>query len=199
MLPATSHLAASLLTAASLRSAATIRVSTSGLSFVPPVVNAAVGDTIEWTFGGTHSVIRTASAASCAGNGGFDSGIKASGDKFTFTVTEPGMIQYACGIVTHCNSGMRGSIVVGASVPSISIPPVPSISIPPVPSVSMPSVPSVTLPSVPSISMPAMPGAATSAAAPSPTAKASTGAAGRPAAAGAAAGAVIAAAALLAM
>ena len=70
-----------------------VRVRGELLGFDPKIVTIKAGDTIEWTWeaSGIHTVVSGGAGgvgeAACASNGIFSSGLKATGETFTFTFT----------------------------------------------------------------------------------------------------------------
>lgn len=80
--------------------------------FVPPFVNAQVGDTIRYTWvNGPHTVTKSSGATPCnASIGGFQSGKQNAGFSFDQTVNDTKPIWFYCGVATHCENGMFGGV-----------------------------------------------------------------------------------------
>lgn len=81
-------------------------------SFSPSVVHARVGDTIHWTNVGAmpHTVT--------AGDGAFDH-MLSPGQSYSYALRAPGSVSYVCTF----HPGMNGSLVVGAALPGVAVPP----------------------------------------------------------------------------
>lgn len=90
----------------------THRIQVRDNSFSPSVVHARVGDTITWSNVGAmpHTVT--------AGNGVFDH-MLSPGQSYSYTLQAQGNIGYVC---TY-HPGMNGSLVVGAALPGVAVPP----------------------------------------------------------------------------
>lgn len=91
--------------------AATFEVRLEGFSFVPPLVEIRVGDTVRWrNTGGVHDVV--------ADNGAFRSG-PPSGELFTFerTFLAAGDIGYHCSVHGAPGAGMSGTVRVSGDPP----------------------------------------------------------------------------------
>jgi len=79
-----------------------------GLQFNPSNVDASVGDTIIWTFDGSHSV---SEGLVCVPNG-FDSNVQNTGT-FKYIIPQERLnttINYFCKVQSHCLQGMTGRI-----------------------------------------------------------------------------------------
>lgn len=79
-----------------------------GLMFNPSSVDASVGDTIIWTFQGSHSV---SEGLECVPNG-FDSNVQNTGT-FKYIISQERLnttINYFCKVQSHCSEGMTGKI-----------------------------------------------------------------------------------------
>jgi plastocyanin len=78
----------------------------------PSVVHARVGDTIHWTNVGAmpHTVT--------AGNGAFDHMLQ-PGQSYSYALRASGSVSYVCTF----HPGMNGSLVVGAALPGVAVPP----------------------------------------------------------------------------
>ena len=85
--------------------AETVAVAITGFAFVPATVNAAVGDTIEWT--NLDFAPHTASKP----GGAWTTGPIKNGGVGRFVVTEPGVFGYIC----QYHPAMKGQIVVTAA------------------------------------------------------------------------------------
>lgn len=99
--------------------AATVEVTTSGTTFVPPDVTIAVGDSVHWTglMAGFHTVAEVDDAVATSWNGGFHSAAGAS--DFTFMFNTPGDYFFIC--EPHVSLGMRGTVTVeSGQVPTVS-------------------------------------------------------------------------------
>jgi len=90
----------------------TYRVTIHDNFFSPSVVHARVGDTITWTNAGAmpHTVT--------AGNGAFDHMVS-PGQSFSYAIRAAGSVGYVCSF----HPGMNGSLVVGAALPGVAVPP----------------------------------------------------------------------------
>ena len=100
--------------------AATVEVTTSGLSFAPADVTIDLGDSVHWTgLMPNHNVAQTA-AADCGAGIGFTSGAPGAVAEFTHTFDTPGIHYYKC--ETHCaGAAMMGTVTVNEeAVPTIS-------------------------------------------------------------------------------
>lgn len=77
-----------------------ILISIKNNKFLPQVITAQVGDTVEWTNEDTapHTVT----------GGELNSARLAKGESYTVTLTKPGTIDYSCGI----HPDMKGQVVV---------------------------------------------------------------------------------------
>jgi len=97
--------------------AATVGVNVGpGLSFSPPTVTVAPGDTVVWTFLSFHS----STSDLQTGPEVWDSGVKSTGT-FSHTFTTPGTYPYYCSV--HSFPGgtfMNGSVQVQAAAPAIT-------------------------------------------------------------------------------
>lgn len=109
----------SVLLGAAAADAAVLKVSITGLKFVPDVVQARAGDTIEFTNESNfvHTVTadptlvkNPANVVLPAGAAPFHSGKLLPGKTFTQTLTVPGLYQYVC--LPHELHGMQGQIEV---------------------------------------------------------------------------------------
>ncbi|KAH9469796.1 hypothetical protein Pst134EA_007070 [Puccinia striiformis f. sp. tritici] len=97
-----------------------VMVGQKGLTFVPPVINAAVGDKITYTFfAKNHTLTQTTLEEPCTPLGGpasFDSGfipVSMSATEFPtliLTVNTLKPIYYACVQKMHCELGMVGGL-----------------------------------------------------------------------------------------
>jgi plastocyanin len=90
----------------------TYRVQIKDNSFSPSVVHARVGDTITWTNVGAmpHTVT--------AGTGAFDHMVS-PGQSFSYALRAAGSVSYVCSF----HPGMNGSLVVGAALAGVAVPP----------------------------------------------------------------------------
>ena len=90
----------------------TYRVQIKDNSFSPSVLHARVGDTITWTNVGAmpHTVT--------AGNGAFDHMVS-PGQSFSYALRAAGSVSYVCSF----HPGMNGSLVVGAALAGVAVPP----------------------------------------------------------------------------
>ena len=93
--------------------AATVEVTTVGLSFSPADVKINPGDSVHWTGLPTHTVAEVDTPTSNIWNGGFHSAALAT--EFTFVFNTPGVFHYIC--EPHVISGMRGTVTVNAPEP----------------------------------------------------------------------------------
>lgn len=81
-----------------------VAVGGSSLRFNPESVNATTGDTIHFTFQGTHTATQSTFENPCvASSGGFDSGEVGS---INYTVTSTDAAWFYCKVSSHCQSGM---------------------------------------------------------------------------------------------
>ncbi|KLO12287.1 hypothetical protein SCHPADRAFT_905300 [Schizopora paradoxa] len=100
-----------------------VKVGDEGLFFVPPTVNASVGDIVSFSFvGKNHSVTQSSQDNPCTPlDGGFNSGLLGIGNDtnappgiWNLTITDDSQpIWYFCEAVSpesHCTSGMVGAI-----------------------------------------------------------------------------------------
>ncbi|MSR28791.1 MAG: hypothetical protein EXS03_04345 [Phycisphaerales bacterium] len=93
--------------------AAVIHVAQSGANFVPPVVNANVGDTIHWMWSGQGHTVT--SGSNCTADGLFDGDLSSSSTSFAWVVPASvagTTVDYFC--MPHCLFFMEGSINVAA-------------------------------------------------------------------------------------
>jgi plastocyanin len=94
----------------------TVKVRGELLSFDPKIAVIKVGDTVTWNWEGTgnHSVVSGGiggvGTAACAKDGKFNSGVKTTGDSYSFTFTAAGSFGYHC--AAHCTQFEGGSILV---------------------------------------------------------------------------------------
>ena len=89
------------------------------LTFDPPDITVAPGDTVEWHWSDLDHTVT--SGTLCTSDGRFDEPLDVANPLVTYTipVDEPsGVIQYFC--IPHCLDGMTGSITVVAGVPTLS-------------------------------------------------------------------------------
>jgi len=89
-----------------------VKVKTSGLSFSPDEVTINVGDTVEFTTGGTHNAIEVTETDWEAGKktakeDGFSVGF---GETKEVTFDTPGIYYYVC--QPHAGMGMKGKVIV---------------------------------------------------------------------------------------
>jgi plastocyanin len=94
-----------------------VQVGSSGLTYTPNNVTAAVGDEVQFTFYPMdHNVVQASFANPCIPmDGGFYSGFMPTSSgpankTFTITVNNTNPIWFYCGQGTHCESGMVGVI-----------------------------------------------------------------------------------------
>lgn len=94
-----------------------VQVGSSGLTFTPNNVTAAVGDEVQFTFyPADHNVVQGSFANPCMPmDGGFYSGFMPTSSgpankTFTITVNNTTPIWFYCGQGKHCESGMVGVI-----------------------------------------------------------------------------------------
>jgi plastocyanin len=79
------------------------------LDFTPDTVKAAVGDWIEYTFTGGHSVAQSSFGAPCmpiSGSAGVFSGFPNNGDVWRFQVNSTDPLWLYCSTTGHCEAGM---------------------------------------------------------------------------------------------
>merc|ERR1712232_1102751 len=69
------------------------------------------GDSVKWTWTGTHN-LRQSTGDNCDRMTGPNATLIADVSGFTYEFAEPGTYYYICGIGTHCQNGMRGSVTV---------------------------------------------------------------------------------------
>ncbi len=93
--------------------AKTYQVSVTDNSFSPATVQARVGDTIVWTNLGKmpHTVT--------AGDGSFNKTPIAPGATFSYSLRAQGTVPYVCSF----HPGMNGTLVVGAALAGVAVPP----------------------------------------------------------------------------
>ncbi len=97
-------LAATLVCAPIAASAATIRVAITNYAFVPAQISVHPGDTVVWT---NHDAVpHTVTAL----DGGFASGVLATGARFRQRFTSVGKVRYHCAI----HPEMQGTVVVAS-------------------------------------------------------------------------------------
>jgi plastocyanin len=91
----------------------TVNVGEGGLKFSPDTLTINQGDTVNFVFvSGTHNVVETADATTCAPKaGGFASEALSSGN-FQQTFDTVGTQWYVCTVGSHCEGGMKAKIVV---------------------------------------------------------------------------------------
>lgn len=94
---------------------ATVVARGEALSFDPEQLTVKVGSTVTWSFPGSgHSVVSGGiggtAAGDCAVDGKFASGVKNTGETFSFTFTQPGTYGYHC--AAHCAQFEGGTVVV---------------------------------------------------------------------------------------
>ena len=92
--------------------AKTAKVKTSGLSFSPDEVTINVGDSVEFTTGGSHNAVEVNEAdweadKKTAKEGGFNVGF---GETKEITFDTPGTYYYVC--QPHAGMGMKGKVIV---------------------------------------------------------------------------------------
>jgi len=104
--------------------AATVNIkAVAPYSFTPNVTNASPGDTVMWTTGGNHTVVESDAAKSCTAStkaNAFNSkGPISTTNGFSWTVPADAVtgskVWYYCGVPTHCQNGMTGTINIVAS------------------------------------------------------------------------------------
>ncbi|KZV83039.1 hypothetical protein EXIGLDRAFT_588257, partial [Exidia glandulosa HHB12029] len=80
--------------------------------FVPPFVQAAVGDTVRFTWvNGEHTVTQSSGVAPCnATINGFVSGKQTAGFTMDQVIENTDPIWFFCSVATHCAQGMFGGI-----------------------------------------------------------------------------------------
>ena len=103
------------------------------VSMNPQTKTVSQGDTVVFTWGGTHNVYESASKSdfdSCAKSGGTEVGAQASGGSYSKVFDTPGTFYYICTVGSHCNSGQKMAITVTEGV-ATSPPPSPAPSPPP--------------------------------------------------------------------
>ena len=106
-------LAALLAGSVSVASAIDHRVTVSDFQFRPSTVNAAVGDTVTWTWrNGMHT---TTSTSVPQGARSWDAPIDSVNTRFRVKLRVAGTYQYQCNF--HAFQGMVGTIVVSATSP----------------------------------------------------------------------------------
>jgi plastocyanin len=93
--------------------ATTDTIKTVGFAFVPPVLDANVGDTVVFSLASMHNAVQvtdvTWATGDTASNGGFR--FPVGGGNFKFEITTAGIIYYVC--QPHVASfGMKGMIIV---------------------------------------------------------------------------------------
>ncbi|MCH7840510.1 MAG: IPTL-CTERM sorting domain-containing protein [Planctomycetes bacterium] len=101
--------------------AATVEVSTSGLTFVPADVSIAFGDSVHFTglAAGIHTVAEVDDETATSWNSGFHSPSSAS--EFTQVFNSAGVFYYICEPHVFAVPSMRGTVTVtGGQVPTIS-------------------------------------------------------------------------------
>jgi plastocyanin len=100
----------------------TVQVGQNGLSYDPSSLSINTGETVTFHFNGAHSVTQENNLGDCIAPQTplFDSGIKAAGDDFTFTFSQPGTYHYFCEVDSHCKQGMEGTIIVSNASSSSS-------------------------------------------------------------------------------
>ena len=112
-----SWLATLLLATSGTATAATffVDVGSSALVFTPDSVTIQPGDTVKWTWGGSHGHSVT-SGSNGTSDGLFDAGTHTAPFTFSFTFPNAGTFEYFCR--PHVNFGMFGFVrVVGSTAP----------------------------------------------------------------------------------
>ncbi|KAL4075411.1 hypothetical protein V8B97DRAFT_1915992 [Scleroderma yunnanense] len=102
----TSFAAIFFLTLASFAQSAQFNVTVGGssLRFSPESVNATTGDTVHFTFQGSHTATQSTFNDPCvASSGGFDSGFTSTAD---YTVQSSDPAWFYCKVNGHCQAGM---------------------------------------------------------------------------------------------
>jgi len=89
-----------------------VQVGQSGLAYSPSSITANVGDTVTFTFDGTHSVVQSTFNAPCSplANGFAVPAQSSSGAMFTINITDTNPRWFYCSVSSHCQDGMVGVI-----------------------------------------------------------------------------------------
>lgn len=93
--------------------------------FSPFFVSIQPGDTVKWTWKGSHHSVTAGTPDNHTGL--FDSGIQSGGFTFSYTFNNPGTYAYHCDPHASC-CGMVGSVTVAGSTPTPTPTPCPSIT-----------------------------------------------------------------------
>ena len=103
-----------LLAFAATAAKADVSVVNSGFTWRPADIVVAVGETVHWSWTGSHNVAEVDGPGDTVWNGsGFRSGSPVSGGSFDQAFAEPGLHHYVC--EPHAGLGMRGSVLVVAA------------------------------------------------------------------------------------